>query len=212
MPAGSESAAELPTSRLLALADGIFAIAMTLLVFEVKVPVVDLAREGALRHGLWLLWPHFASVVLSILTLGFSWIGHHNQYVAIRRTDRPFLWINIAFLAAIAFVPFSSGLLGAYPLQQVAVVVYAANLAIAGALLYAHWSYATRGKRLVDPSTPDALIRQTQKRVLLAPVAYLAVIAASFLWVPAALVGCLAIPLYFMMPGKVDRHWSETPR
>src|SRR5262249_20483604 len=85
---------EMSTSRLLALADGIFAIAMTLLVFEIKVPL-GAASAAELGAGLFKLWPKFAACALTFLTLGFSWIGHHNQYVAIRRTDRTFLWINI---------------------------------------------------------------------------------------------------------------------
>ena len=151
---------ELSTSRLLALADGIFAIAMTLLVFEIKVPVGAVSMED-LAAKLFALWPKFACCGLTFLTLGFSWIGHHNQYVAIRRTDRSFLWINVAFLCAIALVPFSSALLGEYPTQQLAVTLYAFNLAMAGALLYWHWAYATRGHRLVAPSIPETLDRKS---------------------------------------------------
>ncbi|HEX4621505.1 MAG TPA: TMEM175 family protein, partial [Myxococcaceae bacterium] len=78
---------DMSTGRLLALGDGIFAIAMTLLVFEVKVPE-HAAGSAELRAKLFELWPRFASCGLGFLTLGYAWIGHHNQYVAIRRTDR----------------------------------------------------------------------------------------------------------------------------
>src|SRR5438094_901525 len=101
----TETVGGLSAARLLALAGGIFAIAMTLLVFELKVPEAAGEHVG---HALLTLWPKFAACLLGFITLGFSWIGHHNQYVAIIRTDRPFLWINIGFLAAIAFLPFSS--------------------------------------------------------------------------------------------------------
>jgi uncharacterized membrane protein len=197
------------TGRLLALGDGIFAIALTLLVFEVKVP--EHAAGGVeLRARLLELWPHFASCGLGFLTLGYAWIGHHNQYVAIRRTDRTFLWINIVFFAAIALVPFSCELLGEYPFERTAVVFYALNLAIAGLLLWAHWSYATSGRRLVDPDLDPAFVRRTARRVLTAPAVYLAVIALSFLSVPGSLVACLLIPVYFMIPGRVDGHWKAT--
>jgi uncharacterized membrane protein len=197
------------TGRLLALGDGIFAIAMTLLVFEVKVPE-HAAGSAELRAKLFELWPRFASCGLGFLTLGYAWIGHHNQYVAIRRTDRLFLWINIAFFAAIALVPFSCGLLGEYPFERTAVCFYALNLFTAGVLLWAHWAYASSGRRLVDADLPSDFIQRTTRRVLTAPLAYLLVIALSFLSIPVSLLVSLAIPLYFMIPGRVDRHWEGT--
>ncbi len=200
---------ELTPARLLALADGIFAIAMTLLVFELKVPAVNLAAGERLLDALALLWPKFGACVLGFLTLGFSWIGHHNQYLAIRRTDRPFLWINIGFLAAIALMPFSSALVGSYPLERTAVVTYALNMALAGTLLYAHWSYATTGGRLVGESTSAELVRETKRRVLIAPVAYLLAAGLSFVAPIASLAVFAAIPLYFIIPGRVDRHWGK---
>jgi uncharacterized membrane protein len=141
------------------------------------------------------------------MTLGFSWIGHHNQYIAIRRTNRVFLWINIAFLSAIALVPFSSALLGEYPFWQLSVVVYAGNLACAGALLYVHWHYATSGQRLVHAEISRDLVLQTKRRVLVAPLGYLVAIGLSFLSIWLSLAVCTAIPIYFMIPGRVDRHW-----
>lgn len=207
----SSPSVELSTQRLLALADGIFAIAMTLLVFGIKVPE-HLAGGAALWRGLAEQWPRFASCALGFVTLGYSWIGHHNQYAVIRRTDRQFLWINVAFLAAIATVPFSCELLGEYPFEQVAVVFYAVNLTIAGLLLSIHWEYATAGKRLVDGSTKPDMIRSTRRRVLTAPAAYLLAIAVSFASVTVSLLICLAIPVYFMIPGRVDFHWRAPKR
>jgi uncharacterized membrane protein len=203
----SASARELTTFRLLALADGIFAIAMTLLVFEIKVPT-GAHDDTELAHRVLELWPKFASCGLSFLTLGFSWIGHHNQYVAIRRADRTFLWINVAFLSAIALVPFSSALLGEYPLRRLAVITYAGNLAVAGTLLFVHWAYATGKHRLVDSDISRELVVGTRRRVLSAPAAYLAAIALSFLSVKASLLLCLLVPVYFMLPGRVDRFWA----
>jgi uncharacterized membrane protein len=196
---------ELSTARLLALGDGIFAIAMTLLVFEIKVP----GGGEPLRQQLWLLWPKFASCGLSFLTLGFSWIGHHNQYAVIRRTDRPFLWINVAFFFFIAMVPFASALLGEHPFDPAAVLAYAGILAASGATLYCHWRYAAAGARLIDADISPEFIAQTGRRVLIAPVAYLAVMGLAFVSTGVSLVLCLLIPVYFMVPGRVDRFWKR---
>ncbi len=202
-----ESTGRLSTLRVVTLADGIFAIAMTLLVFEVKVPI-GATSDGDLWSRLVDLWPRFASCGLAFLTLGFAWIGHHNQYLAIRSTDRTFLWLNVAFLSAIAVVPFSSALLGEYPLRLPAVMTYAGNLAVAGALLYAHWSYATTNHRLVDPAISADFIRGTKRRVLTAPLAYVGAITLAAVSVRLGLLVCLLVPLYFMLPGRVDRHWT----
>jgi len=199
---------ELGPARLLALADGIFAIAMTLLVFELKVPVVNLAAGESLLSALQALWPKFGACALGFITLGFSWIGHHNQYVAIVRTNRSFLWINIGFLASIAFMPFSCALLGSYPFERTAIVTYGLNFTVAGLLLLAHWEYATSQGRLVREGTSHDLIVATRRRVALAPAAFLIGTGLCVLSPIASLVVFAAVPIYFIIPGRVDRHWG----
>ena len=105
----------LSKTRIEALTDGIFAIAITLMVFDIKVPAVTQMNQLNLRHELIQLWPRFLAYVISFVMLGVYWVGHHNQYHYIRRTDRPFLWINIFFLMGISLIPFSTGLLGQFP-------------------------------------------------------------------------------------------------
>jgi uncharacterized membrane protein len=206
-PAIGSGGLRLATSRLQALADGIFSIAMTLLIFEIHLPLVR-PTAAELPHALIELWPRFASFALSFVTLGFSWIGHHNQYAAIQRVDRTFLWINIVFFLFIVLVPFSSALLGEYPGEQLTVVLYAGNLVAAGALLLIHWTYATTRARLVDPGIHADLVASTKRRVGIAPAAYSLAIALSFLDVRLSWAVCIAVPLYFMLPGRVDKHWA----
>jgi len=199
----TETTGGLSAARLLALADGIFAITMTLLVFELKVP------EGAAAHlgqSLGALWPKFGACLLGFITLGFSWIGHHNQYVAIVRTDRPFLWINIAFLGSTCFMPFSSALLGTYTFDPIAICTYGANMTLAGLALYWHWSYATTGGRLVRTETSPELVKATKLRVIRAPVGYLLGSLLCGVSPIASLVVFAAIPISFIIPGRVDRH------
>ena len=134
----------LSKTRIEALTDGIFAIAMTLMVFDIKVPTVAQMKQLNLRHELIQLWPRFLAYVISFVMLGVYWVGHHNQYHYIRRTDRPFLWINIFFLMGVSLIPFSTGLLGQFPEDRTALGVYGLNLIMVGGFLYAHWSYAVR--------------------------------------------------------------------
>src|ERR1700737_1299223 len=106
---------QLSRNRIEALTDGVFAVAMTLLVLDIKVPELPqpMATDELLRQLL-ALWPKFLSYVISFVILGVYWVGHHVQLSFIRRADRPLLWINILFLLWVALVPFSTALLGEY--------------------------------------------------------------------------------------------------
>src|SRR5437763_6636992 len=166
----------LGTDRLQTLVDGVFAVVMTLLVLEIKVP-----RTGHLLHDLLGLQATLLSYALSFVIAGIYWVGHHNQFAYIRRADRPLLWINILFLMCVAFIPFSSPLIAAYPGQRIAVIVYGANLIVVGLVLYLHWWYATRNDHLVDANLDPHVVRLATTRILMAPVIYVVAIGLSFL-------------------------------
>ncbi len=104
------------TTRIEALSDGVFAIAMTLMIFYIKVPQVPSERVTAeLTRRLLDLWPQFLVYVISFVMLGVYWVGHHNQYRHIRRTNRILLWINNALLLSVTLIPFSTSLVGVTP-------------------------------------------------------------------------------------------------
>ena len=99
----------LATNRLEALVDGVFAVVMTLLVLDITVPSPTQPHAVAhLVRNLIALKPTVLSYALSFVIAGIYWVGHHNQFAYIRRTDRPLLWINILFLMCVAFIPFSA--------------------------------------------------------------------------------------------------------
>ncbi|MFN8452784.1 MAG: TMEM175 family protein, partial [Anaerolineae bacterium] len=97
------------TARIETLTDGVFAIVMTVLVFDIRVPVQEQVDQLGLLHALSLLAPNLLSYVITFVILGVFWVGHHNQYFYIRRADRSLLWINIFFMMAVALLPFSAG-------------------------------------------------------------------------------------------------------
>jgi len=197
----------LSKARIEALTDGIFAVAMTLLILDIKVPVV--ADAAQLPRELLALWPRCASYAISFLMLGIYWVGQHNQFHLIRRSDRALLWINILFLMTISFVPFSTALLSSYPRQQIAVIVYGGNLIAIGLILYGHWSYATHGRRLVDPELDERTVRLVDRRILIGPAMFGLAIALSFFSPTAALAVFAVAPLWYFVPGRIDRHWSR---
>jgi len=197
----------LSKTRIEALTDGIFAIAMTLMVFDIKVPAVTQMNQLNLRHELIQLWPRFLAYVISFVMLGVYWVGHHNQYHYIRRTDRPFLWINIFFLMGVSLIPFSTGLLGRFPEDRTALGVYGLNLIMVGGFLYAHWSYATREHRLVQRQISSEVVRQAKYRIMIGPVASILAICASFVSTRLSLAIFAFIPLLYLIPGRIDYHW-----
>lgn len=100
------------TARLETLADGVFAIVMTLLVFELRIPELPGAAAADLWAAVVLLGPSLLSFIVSFLVLGVYWVGHHSQFQHIRRADQTLLWLNILFLMCVSLVPFSAGMLG----------------------------------------------------------------------------------------------------
>jgi uncharacterized membrane protein len=204
----SNRPAGLSTQRIEALSDGVFAIAITLLVLNFHIPNIPPSQIASKLPGsLTGQWPQLLSYVLTFLVVGVYWVGHHNQFHYIRRADRTLLWINILFLMCVAFVPFSAGLLGPYGRQAIAVQIYGANLIATGLVLYLHWWYATRGARLLDRPLDRHVVRDASRRILVAPLAYLLAIALSFLSPEASLVVYALVPWYYLLPGHIDRHF-----
>ena len=199
----------LSKTRIEALTDGIFAIAMTLMVFDIKVSPLAHMNRLNLQHELIQLWPRFLAYVISFIMLGVYWVGHHNQYHYIRRTDRPFLWINIFFLMGVSLIPFSTGLLGQFPEDRAALAVYGLNLIMVGGFLYAAWSYAARNYRLVESHMHPEVVRLAKYRIAVGPAASILAICVSFVSGRWSLVIFALIPLLYLIPGRIDYHWLD---
>lgn len=199
----------LSKSRIEALCDGVFAIAMTLMIFNIKVPERSNGTSPAtLARDVVRLWPQFLIYAISFVMVGVYWVGHHNQYHFIRRTNRWLLWINIFFLMFVSLIPFSTALLGHYPETQFSIVIYAANLIATGIVLYVHWWYATSRRRLVDADLDPELIRLASRRILMAPTILVIAIAVSFASTAISILLFAIIPVLYILPGRIDRHWT----
>src|SRR5579862_7478172 len=126
--------------RLAALSDGIFAVAMTLLVLDLRVPAVDaIHSERDLWHALAAAAPQIVMYMMTFLTLGIFWIGQQTQLNHLSRSHRALTWLHIAFLFAVTLMPFSTRLLAEFAPYRAALVVYWANIAVLGATLYLSW-------------------------------------------------------------------------
>jgi uncharacterized membrane protein len=159
--------------RISALSDGVFAIAMTLIVLELKVPGYAAApSEFELLRTLKHTSPHFATYVMSFLTLAIFWHGQQAQLNSLARSNRDFSMIHMAFLAAVAILPFSTSLLGEHITLRIALLIYWLNLALLGLPLYAGWRYAKRAK-LVREDLPPEMAQAVEQRIARAQGLYL---------------------------------------
>jgi uncharacterized membrane protein len=123
--------------RLAALSDGIFAVAMTVLVLDLRVPAAEAVHtERDLWHALVALSPRLLVYLMSFLTLGIFWVGQQTQLNYLARSDRNLSWIHIAFLFAVSLMPFSTTLLAQFIAYRLALLAYWVNLALLGLVLY----------------------------------------------------------------------------
>ncbi|UFH57554.1 TMEM175 family protein [Spirosoma sp. KNUC1025] len=148
------------TDRIKALTDGVFGIAMTLLVLDVK----ESAGQGQV------FWEQFRPIldklfpyIISFLILGIYWTGHHSQFYFIKHTTRMHLWLNIVLLLFVALIPFSASLLSEKKLSQFSVLVYGSNLIAVLLAFYAQWWYATHNHRLIDPKLDNRIVAIIKK-------------------------------------------------
>jgi uncharacterized membrane protein len=195
--------------RVETLADGVFAIAMTLLVLEVHVPELAAPATGAgIVAALVGILPSVAGYVVSFVILGMVWIGHHTQFHFIRRVNRPLLYINIFYLLCVAFVPFATAFLARYPLQPVAVVIYGATLLLGGVLHFVHWNYAVGHGLVTEEVTPE-VAEVMRERISMGIVVYLVATLAGAFLPKVGLVLFAAMPVLYMLPARVDPSLTE---
>jgi uncharacterized membrane protein len=185
-PGGMEAGRD--RDRIVNLSDGVFAIAITLLVLDIRVPDIPesmVAKE--LPAALISLWPKYLGYFLSFVGITVFWTIHHSIFRPIRSYDRTLLYLNFLFLMVVAFVPFPTSLLGEYGDHQLPVAIYAATLGVGRLLLTAiHWYSTRRGDRLLGEAQDPATVRFFLIRGLTIPAIFLLSIVISFFSVGAA--------------------------
>jgi uncharacterized membrane protein len=174
--------------RIVNLSDGVFAIAITLLVLDIQVPdIPEKVVSSQLPEALLSLWPKYLGYFLSFVGISAFWLIHHSIFRPIRSYDRTLLYLNFLFLMVVAFVPFPTALLGEYGDHQLPVAIYAATLAVGRLLLTAiHW-YSTRNDRLLDEPQDPATVRFFLRWGLTIPAIFLLSIGVSFFSVGVAI-------------------------
>jgi uncharacterized membrane protein len=158
--------------RLSGLSDGLFSVAMTLLVLDLRAPAAEaIHSEQDLLTALLALAPRLIPYLMSFLTLGIFWLGQQAQLDRLERSDRDLAWMHIGFLCAVSLVPFSTALLAEFITYRTALIVYWGNILLLGMVLLLTWRHATRSGLIKADTTPE-VVAAICRRITIAQVLY----------------------------------------
>ncbi len=175
-----ESFWEKETSRLEAFSDGVFAIAITVLVLELTVPTVD--PSVSLGQGLLDEWPSFFALGTSFMTILIMWMNHHNMFSYIRRTDRRLMLFNGLLLLFVVLTPFTTSLVARHLSDvdaRTAAAVYSGNFLLVAIVWNGLWRYCSRGHRLLGSEVTGDQVTAITRQYYVAPLAYGAALVVS---------------------------------
>ena len=179
-------------SRLTALSDGVFAVALTLLVLDVKPPQVNPALLGS---AVLAMAPRLGIFALSFAIVTYYWVSHHSVFTYVRTTDRGLLWLNMLFLFTIVVLPFSAAVLADYPRTAPAIALYGANVALCSVALSVAWWYAVAKGLSIDVERVE--LRHVAVRTAVSPILALLGVAVSTIAPVISLVLFVAIPVAY---------------
>ncbi len=196
------------TSRLEAFSDGVIAIAITLLVLEVRVPDrAGIATTGQLWRHLGDLWPDYLGYLISFGTIGVMWANHHAIFKYIALTNHYLLLLNSLLLLCIGFLPFPTALLADYlghPGERAAVIVYSGWFLVTALAYNRLWWYASHDRRLIDPNADSRAVEAVTRRFRLGPPSYLLAFLLSFVSTAASLIVRLLLALLYVLPNAAE--------
>lgn len=197
------------TVRLAGFSDGVFAVAATLLVFNIAAPPPG---HGPLWDALRYRWPSFAAYVVSFLIIGIIWVNHHGLFQQIARVDRPLLFLNVFLLLVVVFIPFATRLLSEYlqsgPDSHVAAAVYSTTMLLMAVAMSLIWAYAVYHPDLLEDRLDPKAARSTLPRFSSGTLVYVGTIAVAFVNATLCLAVHALIALYYVF----DQVSREQPR
>ena len=191
-------------NRTEAFSDGVFAIVVTLLVLELKVPILhDRASVSELNHRLVDLVPKFLSWLISFVIVCKFWLNHHHLLTFARHATYGMVWLNSIFLMGQAFIPFPTALMGEFPTNPLAVSLFGAVMAVNTLLFIALQSYIIGN--VLKPELVSAVVPHLTRKSFVGVISYLLGAAATLLNVHVAFVLYALTPLFFIAPPQSSR-------
>jgi uncharacterized membrane protein len=205
MPTSYNQIAGQSVERLAALSDGIFAVAMTLLVLDLRTPAAEAIHSGwDLQRALVAISPQILMYMMSFVTLGIFWVGQQTQLNFLERSHRSLAWIHIVFLFAVTLTPFSTRLLAEFIAYKTALIIYWLNILLLGGSLYFSWNCAT-GLGLLRADMPADVPGAIRRRIVVGQSLYafgaLLCIVSTY-WSIAFIV---AVQLYYAISPRIGR-------
>jgi uncharacterized membrane protein len=190
------------TNRLEAFSDGVFAIAITLLILDLHVPPISSTPQGELGARLLELWPSYASYVVSFLVIGIIWVNHSAMFHHIERADRPVLFLNLLLLLFVVAIPFPTSMMAEYVREggansHVAAAAYSITMFGMAISFGGLWLWVVRGRRTLL-AHEEAAARSTVIRFTAGNVGYLILIGLAFVSAPLTLALHFVLALYYV--------------
>ncbi len=208
---------EKETGRLEAFSDGVFAVAITLLVLNIKIPGIDVpASQLPNDTQLWFMllheWPMLAAYTTSFAAIGVMWINHHRLYTHIKRTNTMLMLLNLLLLIVIVFVPVPTALVAEYlvhPDQHAAALLYSGTMVILAICFNLLWRYASYHNRLLSKNADTRAVNAINRQYMFGPVVYLLAFILALFSTPASLALNFLLALFFAIPPRLPRSLSE---
>lgn len=198
------------TARIEAFSDGVFAIAITLLILEIKVPHRD---QGSLVAGLLHQWPSYLAFLMSFAYIGVMWINHHRMFTHIKKFNDVLLVLNLLLLLGVSVVPFPTAVLAEHldtPDQRTAAVVYNATFVAIALLFNMLWRYAV-ARRLLDNAVTTSMAESISRQYAFGPFMYLGCLALAWVNVRVSIASNIALAIFFALPPSLLRKRASSP-
>jgi uncharacterized membrane protein len=189
------------TARIEAFSDGVFAIAITLLILDIKIPAPG---SGAVTHELLQEWPSYVSYLLSFAFIGIMWMNHHRLFTLIKRSDHFLMILNLLLLLGVTTVPFPTAVLGVdlgHPGQRAAMIFFNATYLYLAMIFNLLWRYASSKRRhLLAPDADREAVENVTKQYTFGPALYLLCVILAWFSVGVSLVLNVALAFFFALP------------
>lgn len=208
---------EKETGRLEAFSDGVFAVAITLLVLNIKIPGLDVSASHLPNDKqLWPIllneWPMLAAYATSFATIGVMWLNHHRLYTHIKRTNTVLMLLNLLLLLIIVFIPVPTALVAEYlvrPDQHAAALLYSGTNVILAVCFNLLWRYASYHNQLLAKNADTRAVSAINRQYWFGPVVYLIAFILALFNTPASIILNFLLALFFAIPPRLPRSLSE---
>src|SRR5579859_533711 len=208
---------EKETGRLEAFSDGVFAVAITLLVLNIKIPGLDLLpgqlpNDAQLWSSLLNEWPMLAAYTTSFATIGVMWLNHHRLYTHIKRTNTILMLLNLLLLLVIVFIPVPTALVAEYfvrPDMHAAALLYSGTMVILAVCFNLLWRYASYHNRLLGKNVDTRAVKAISRQYWFGPLPYFLAFILALFNTPASLILNFFLALFFAIPPRLPRSLPE---